>query len=48
MNPKKVVKMPLRRPPPRPRPKASSLRARAATAEETYDEEDYESGESPT
>lgn len=47
MNPKKVVKMPLRRPPPRPRPSASSLRARAATAEETYDEEDYESGEEP-
>lgn len=47
MNPKKVVKMPLRRPPPRPRPQASSLRARAATAEETYDEEDYESGEEP-
>jgi len=44
MKMKKVVKMPLRRPPPR-RPAVAPLRARAATAEETYDEEDYESEE---
>lgn len=48
MKMKKVVRMPLRRPPQRPRPAASSLRASAATADETYDdEEDYASEEEP-
>lgn len=40
--------MPLRRPPQRPRPAAAPLRARAATVDETYDdEEDYASEEEP-
>lgn len=42
MKMKKAVKMPLRRPPQRPRPSGSPLRARAATVEETYDEEEEE------
>jgi len=44
---KKVIKMPLRRAPQRARPPGSALRARAATAEETYEEEDYEDGGEP-
>jgi len=44
---KKVIKMPLRRAPQRARPPAAGLRARTATAEETYEEEDYEDGEEP-
>lgn len=47
MKMKKAVRMPLRRPPQRPRPSAS-LRARAATVDESYDEEeDYASEEEP-
>lgn len=45
MKMKKTVKMPLRRPPQRPRPPAAPLRARAAAAEDAYDAEDYESEE---
>lgn len=47
MQMKKVIKMPLRRAPQRARPPAAGLRARTATAEETYEEEDYEDGEEP-
>ncbi len=49
MKMKKTVRMPLRRAPQRPRPSASSsLRARAATADEGYDdEEDYGGEEEP-
>jgi LysM repeat protein len=48
MKMKKAVRMPLRRPPQRPRPAAKSpLRARAATAEEYEDDEDYEAEEEP-
>lgn len=48
MKMKKAVRMPLRRPPQRPRPSAAPLRARAATVDETYDdEEDYASEEEP-
>ncbi len=48
MKMKKAVRMPLRRPPQRPRPPASPLRARAATVDEACDdEEDYASGEEP-
>ncbi|HRJ73101.1 MAG TPA: hypothetical protein PLS03_12830, partial [Terrimicrobiaceae bacterium] len=40
--------MPLRRAPQRTRPPAASLKARAATADESYDEEeDYGSEEEP-
>jgi LysM repeat protein len=46
MKMKKPVRMPLRRPPARPR-SATPLRARATTAEEDYDVEDYEGGEEP-
>jgi LysM repeat protein len=45
MKMKKAVRMPLRRPPQRPRPAAAPLRARAATADETYDEEEDYGGE---
>lgn len=49
MKMKRTVRMPLRRAPQsRTRPPAASLRARAATAEETYDdEEDYGAEEEP-
>lgn len=48
MKMKKAVRMPLRRPPQRPRPAAAPLRARAATVDETYDdEEDYGAEEEP-
>ena len=49
MKMKRTVRMPLRRAPQRTRPPASSLRARAATAEEAYDEdeEDYGGEEEP-
>lgn len=48
MKMKRTVRMPLRRAPQRTRPPASSLKARAATAEESYDEEeDYGSEEEP-
>ncbi len=48
MKMKKIVKMPLRRSPKRPSKPASSLRARAATVEDTYDdEEDYDTEEEP-
>lgn len=49
MKMKKTVRMPLRRAPQRPRPSASSsLRARAATADEAYDDdEDYGGEEEP-
>lgn len=46
MKPKKVVRMPLRRTPQqRTRPATSTLRARAATADEAYDEEEDYGGE---
>jgi len=44
---KKVIKMPLRRAPQPARPPASAMRARAATAEEAYEDQDYEDGEEP-
>jgi LysM repeat protein len=48
MKMKKAVRMPLRRPPQRPRQAGTPLRARAATVEETYDEdEDYGAEEEP-
>ncbi len=48
MKMKRTVRMPLRRAPQRTRPPASSLRARAATADEAYDdEEDYGGEEEP-
>jgi LysM repeat protein len=48
MKMKKAVRMPLRRSPQRPRPATAPLRARAATVDETYDEEeDYASEEEP-
>ncbi len=48
MKMKRTVRMPLRRAPQRTRPPAASLKARAATAEESYDEEeDYGSEEEP-
>lgn len=46
MKPKKVVRMPLRRTPQqRTRPATSTLRARTATADEAYDEEEDYGGE---
>ena len=47
MKTKKAIRMPLRRAPQRGRSAAAPLRARAATAEEVYEEEDYEEGEEP-
>lgn len=49
MKTRKVVRMPLRRPPPAAsaRPGKTKLRARAATADEAYDEEEYESYDEP-
>jgi len=47
MKMKKAIRMPLRRAPQRGRPAAEPLRARAATAEEVYEEEDYEESEEP-
>ena len=48
MKMKRTVRMPLRRAPQRTRPPASSLRARAATVDEAYDdEEDYGGEEEP-
>lgn len=48
MKMKRTVRMPLRRAPQRTRPPASPLRARAATADESYDdEEDYGGEEEP-
>ncbi len=45
MKMKKAVRMPLRRPPQRPCPAAAPLRARAATVDEAYDEEEDYGGE---
>ncbi|MFZ4682182.1 MAG: LysM peptidoglycan-binding domain-containing protein [Terrimicrobiaceae bacterium] len=47
MKTKKAIRMPLRRPPQRGRTATAPLRARAATAEEVYEEEDYEESEEP-
>lgn len=48
MKMKKAVRMPLRRPPQRPRPAAAPLRARAAAVDEEYeDDEDYGAEEEP-
>lgn len=49
MKMKKAVRMPLRRPPQRPRSGTAPLRARAATVDESYEdeEEDYGSEEEP-
>ena len=47
MKMKKAIRMPLRRTPQRPRPSDSTLRARAATVDEVYDEEDYAAEEEP-
>ena len=48
MKPQRRIKMPLRRPPQRPRPSAGTkMRAKAATVEEGYDEEDDYEDEEP-